>query len=433
MALSSEDRPPVLLTKIPSNYVDAVSALGRQEGSEKLDSLLVAKNYAEAEQACREILSAELSPDDRMGIQCRLGLALEGLNRIDEAYRHFREISNRSPREPMRTFCLIHLLNVWSRDEAARQDIQPALQALRDSESAVRWRAARALGKAGSREAVDALCVALVDPDENVRSHAAAALGQTGDTSSVPALVMALKDRSADVRGWAAKALGELGDRSVSERLIPLVSDPKPWVKWYACWALGKLGGPEAVEPLLAVLKSDDQKVREVAASALGEMKAMAAVPRLIEFLSIMPGEAAQALGMIGDPSAEPALLRCLDTEHVGDRCRVIQALGELKSSQAVPGLMRIIEDGSYREIGYAAEALAKIGDSTCVSVLNKLLKRMETDTGTEYDRLLLMKVAKAMNSFQVPEARRALQEALLSKNAMIRHAVLVVNRSNDK
>lgn len=59
--------------------------------------------------------------------------------------------------------------------------IQPAIEALTDSDAGVRWSAAMSLGKLGGAAAVDALHrAAAEDPDERVRHEAAMALDQLG-------------------------------------------------------------------------------------------------------------------------------------------------------------------------------------------------------------------------------------------------------------
>jgi HEAT repeat protein len=75
---------------------------------------------------------------------------------------------------------------------------------------AVRQR--EALGKLGDPQAVPALIQALGDSDSAVRAAAAEALGAIGDPQAVPALIQALGDSDCDVRRAAAEALGKLGD-----------------------------------------------------------------------------------------------------------------------------------------------------------------------------------------------------------------------------
>jgi HEAT repeat protein len=102
----------------------------------------------------------------------------------------------------------------------------PALiQALGDSDSAVRRAAAEALGDIGDPQAVPALIQALGDSDWDVRWAAAKALGKLGDPQAIPALIQALGDSDWDVRFAAAWALG---------------ND----VRFAAAWALGAIGDP---------------------------------------------------------------------------------------------------------------------------------------------------------------------------------------------
>jgi hypothetical protein len=80
-----------------------------------------------------------------------------------------------------------------------------------DNESRVRYMAAWALGRIGSREGVGALTRALGDKDVSVRARAAASLGQVNDRSAVAPLFKALQDPAKQVRTAAVVALQKLG------------------------------------------------------------------------------------------------------------------------------------------------------------------------------------------------------------------------------
>jgi len=111
-------------------------------------------------------------------------------------------------------------------------------------------------------------------------------------------------DREGAVRGAAAVALGQIGDPaaapflagSLSRRLPPRVGGERPRRR--------------RVE--------QDEFVRRAAAVSLGQLRSREAVPVLAETLGDerapddVRREAARALGLIGDPSAVPALRAAL-------------------------------------------------------------------------------------------------------------------------
>ena len=96
----------------------------------------------------------------------------------------------------------------------------PALiEALKDSKSDVRKWAAWALGEIKDPSAVAVLCEALKDSEVCIQNKAADALVRIG-VPAVPALSEALKDSDSDVRWRVAVALGWIGDSKTLPRKI---------------------------------------------------------------------------------------------------------------------------------------------------------------------------------------------------------------------
>lgn len=147
---------------------------------------------------------------------------------------------------------LTHLLTSSSKEEErtavvfalhridADSTTVPILAALEDESPMVRTAAARCLGLAKARSAVNGLSEKLHDPDPGVRRQAATALGQIGDGAAVPALV-------------AASAHG--GDRFLEHAIT------------HALITLG------ATEPLLAALKHSNENIRRTALVALDQIE----------------------------------------------------------------------------------------------------------------------------------------------------------------
>ena len=131
--------------------------------------------------------------------------------------------------------------------------------------------AAAALGRIGGREAVDALLSGAVDAPTRVRVACLRALGDVGDPRATVPLVPILRDGLGLVRMHAATALGRLGTRAAVEELTQrLLDDPDPDVRVAAARALGAIGDPRGVSPLVASLSSFTHAwVRREAAAAL--------------------------------------------------------------------------------------------------------------------------------------------------------------------
>jgi len=170
------------------------------------------------------------------------------------------------------------------RREAASRAVLPALQ---DAAPIVRATAAKAILSLGSDASAGYLLPLLNDKDEFVRRETAYALGHTKSRTATAALSERLLiDKEAGVRAAAAVALGEIADEAA---VVPLVQT-------------------------LSSTKKANPFVLRAAAVALGKIKSRAGTAALIATLSneTLPSdvrrEAARSLGLIGDPSAAPAL-----------------------------------------------------------------------------------------------------------------------------
>jgi len=173
-----------------------------------------------------------------------------------------------------------------------------ALPALSDASPIVRATAAKAILSIGAEESVSSLLPLLNDKDEFVRRETAYALGLTRSRAATAALSdRLLNDKEDGVQAAAAVALGHIADEAAVVALVgtlaPELSAP----------AKKKKRKPE-----------DNVFVLRAAATALGHIRSRAGTAALISALSNekLPSdvrrESARSLGLIGDPTAEPAL-----------------------------------------------------------------------------------------------------------------------------
>ena len=123
----------------------------------------------------------------------------------------------------------------------------------------------------------------LADPDAAIRQKAVEALGRRRDKAAVEPLIARLTDPAPAVRASAATSLGKIGDRLAVGPIARLAGDLAVadastttdlgrsglLVCDAASAALGVLGGPEAEAALLDALKSESAEVRMPAAGAL--------------------------------------------------------------------------------------------------------------------------------------------------------------------
>ncbi len=108
------------------------------------------------------------------------------------------------------------------------------------------------LGRAGSRDAAQALASILASASEPiVRTMAAAALEETRAPVARPALARALGDPSAPVRRAAAESLGRLGEAEAVDPLGRVAgADPNAGVRFAALKAIARIGDERADETL---------------------------------------------------------------------------------------------------------------------------------------------------------------------------------------
>jgi HEAT repeat protein len=184
-------------------------------------------------------------------------------------------------------------LDAMRRPEASRV----ALPSLSDESPIIRAVAAKAVLSLNANESVPALLPLLNDKDEFVRREAVYALGLTHSRNATQRLTeVLLNDKEDGVRSAAAVALGEIGDEG-------------------AVVALASVIAPELSAPGKKAKKVEKNSfVLRAAARSLGQIRSRAGTQALISALSNekypddVHREAALSLGLLGDPSAVPAL-----------------------------------------------------------------------------------------------------------------------------
>jgi len=256
-----------------------------------------------------------------------------------------------------------------------------------DPSPIARIRAARALGKDGSRAAREALAAALpAEPFWGVAVEIATVLGKTRTAFARDALLDAVGHAHPKVRTAVAAALGAFRETAVADALLDLRTDPSYFVVAAALTSLGKTRDPRAFAALAAGLDepSWNETVAAGAASGLAELADARALEPLL---------AATA------PQRPEGLRRAA----VGALAR-LGALVDAVRTAAVDGLERMLEDRSYfvRLAAYAAcETLA---DARLLDALDRLAR-------TELDGRLRRDAAEA--AIRVREAAKTPAEVV--------------------
>ncbi|OXM50813.1 MerR family transcriptional regulator [Amycolatopsis thailandensis] len=159
----------------------------------------------------------------------------------------------------------------WALARAGGEGVASLASGARSEDVDVRRRAVHALAGIPGDEATSALTEALGDPDSAVRARAALAVGSRGRTEAVPTLVRMVVEGTTDVE--AAEVLGTLArdagraDRIMGE-LTGELATAEPAARIRLTQALAEMP-PDLAKGVLLDLAEDDERAVALLASAL--------------------------------------------------------------------------------------------------------------------------------------------------------------------
>jgi HEAT repeat protein len=242
---------------------------------------------------------------------------------------------------------------------------------VRDTEPAVRRRAALAIGRVGRADGVAALAGVLSDPEEEVRAAAAFALGLIGASEGIEPLLAALKDPSPLVRGRAIEGLGLIGQPSAAAPIADAAS---------GCRTLFVDIAPDDESA-----KSPEIESCRLALLALVRLKQYDALAKVALDERGLPVSRwwpiAYALQRIGDKRAVPALLSLASSDGVYTVGFALKGLGAAGDAQAVP-LATAIAGRATADLKLRVSAirmLGQVGGATAVDPLKRLVVDQST------------------------------------------------------
>lgn len=227
---------------------------------------------------------------------------------------------------------------------------------------------------------VDPLIARLLDEDPDSRADAAEALGRLRDRRALPPLRALLGDADGEVRTNVAVALVRIGDEELFPEVVKALRHHDPRVVVGAAVALGRLRDRRVVPNLVEAFKTENVEVGAAVAWALGQCGDRAALPWLITAVDqgFAVANACEALGQIGDPLAQHALIAALGSASDDARAYAARALGQLQWTPAdeepgggarpdariLPALQALLQDRSRKVRLCAAISLYELGEA---------------------------------------------------------------------
>ena len=184
------------------------------------------------------------------------------------------------------------------------------------------------------------------------RLRAVSSLVDLADERHIDTLRKLVHDRNSHVRVHAVRGLARLGDAAYTTEILNLAKTVKPWEAARIADALVDLGS-SVVDPIVQWVTREMEVDRPD-----------------VEVISL----ATRILGLIGDPDAEPTLLRLLGTDQPELRLAAASALEHTGGEAAVPALLEALDDRDWKVRARVAVALGATAEPTVARPVSGLL-----------------------------------------------------------
>ena len=316
---------------------------------------------------------------------------------------------------------------------------------LRDSESPVRARAARGLGRIGDEASLPQLRALLEDPVREVRIEVADALAIAGDAKAGPELVkrFTLETQDPYVSRAILRAIGFCGGDEGLSVLGGALLDDDAETRAEGALALGRYGvrkkviGAERVNELSKRLKDEDEGVRYAAAFALVRAKELApaapapsAAPGAAQPPAVTPAPspspAAVDAGVPAPPPAPEVIPAPLEVGHIEALLAVatgggapetaamaLRALAIRKALPEVDALAILGRDADWRVQVEAARGLIERPDAKLAAALTGLMKVLPAMVGDARTHVAIAALEALATRAKVPGVAKAIRPLL--------------------
>lgn len=164
-------------------------------------------------------------------------------------------------------------------------EVYSIVSRLLESEDAITRNAAIELMTAWGAKVIPILTEITKSNDPNQRLYACNILGEIRDPSAVDALLSLLPDEEGNVRFAAAEAIGKIGSKEATMPLLHYLHSriDEPWEQFPLILTLGELRDERAVKPLLQL--AENEMLRHPVLEAVSNIADEHAIPYFIEIL----------------------------------------------------------------------------------------------------------------------------------------------------
>ncbi len=170
------------------------------------------------------------------------------------------------------------------------------------------------------------------------------------------------------------KGIGEIAVEPLAGRL----KSRDDYVRRLAIRCLGEIGSAKAIDSLLAYATHDDFRTRAGVMAALGligdQRGAKTVITGMFDSDELVATAAAVACGKIKDGIDPIALIEVLDHPYYGVRYSAMNSLVALGEISVKPLMLYIQSGPDYLSLGYAIEALGKIGSDKTLGIFQAAL-----------------------------------------------------------
>jgi len=216
-----------------------------------------------------------------------------------------------------------------------------------------------------------------------VKCAAIIGVGRAGTVADLPTLFEALGDQDVRLRGSAVEALTLMDGKDVTAAIAAKAKTAGPEMKPALLQALARRADKSTAPIFVAAADDADDAVKVEALRGLGVVGDASAVPLLLKVAATTgkPQEIArESLGRVKGEDVDKALLTAMDEKDPKVKVEVVHALAMRHVTAATPALLKAAEDTDAGVRNEAFKALGAAGGTDSLAAVSALLAKTQDD-----------------------------------------------------